>query len=349
MLRVLRWVGFGLAVAFLVLTVVNASWIAPSPTGSVKLIAHRGVYQLYDKTGVERDTCTADRIYEPFHPYLENTIDSVLRADRLGASMVEVDISPTADDEIAVFHDWTLDCRTDGEGPVRDATLAELKALDIGYGYTADQGRTFPFRGKFEGAMPSFEELAAAMPRYGKLMINFKSKDPREADLIAAKLKAVGRDPVRAGDGFYGHSGPIDRIAELYPDAWAWNQDAARQCSEDYVAYGWTGILPESCRGKTMLIPLNYQWAFWGWPDRLIARMEEYGGKIVVIGPVGDNLPRGLTLPEQLTEIPASFNGYVWVEDIFTLAPALHNRLDDRTQAEIDASQAALERRRARR
>lgn len=347
MKKVASWVGFVLALAFLALTITNASWLAPYPAGAPKLIDHRGFYQLYDKAGVGRDTCTADRIYEPYHRYLENTVDSVLRSQKMGAWMVEVDVAPTRDGELVVWHDWTLDCRTDGSGNVRDATLEELKALDIGYGYTADGGKTYPFRGQFVGAMPTFEEVASALPKRGKLMINFKSKDPAEADLLAAKMKAVGRDPVKAGDAFYGHTGPINRIRELYPDVWAWNQQKAKACSQDYVAYGWTGYLPESCRGETMIVPLNYQWAFWGWPNRLIARMEEYGGEIIVVGPVGGDRPRGLTLPEQLTEIPASFNGYVWVEDGFTALPALFPRFDDRSQEEIDAAEAALERRRA--
>ena len=346
MKKIALWAGMAFALAFLILTVVNASWLAPEPKGSPKLIAHRGLYQMYDKEGVERDTCTADRIYPPYHRYLENTIPSVLRAQKLGAWMVEVDIAPTKDDELVVFHDWTLDCRTEGIGNVRDATLEELKALDIGYGYTTDGGQTFPFRGKFVGAMPTFEEVAQALPLRGRLMINFKSKDPAEADLVAAKLEAVGRNPVEAGDAFYGHSGPINRIREIYPDVWAWNQQNAKACSQDYVTYGWSGYVPESCRGETMLVPLNYQWAFWGWPNRLIARMEAYGGRVIVIGPIGENLPRGLTLPEQLTEIPASFNGYVWVEDGFTALPALFPSFDNRTQEEIDASQAALKRRR---
>ena len=97
-----------------------------------------------------------------------------------------------------------------------------------------------------------------------------------------------------------------------------------------------------------MVIPLNSQWMFWGWPNRLIGRMEAYGGKIIVTGPYESGEPNsGLTLPEQFTEIPNSFNGYVWVEDTFNLAPALFPRFDDRSQAEIDAGQAALERRRA--
>ncbi|MCK0129844.1 glycerophosphodiester phosphodiesterase family protein [Erythrobacter sp. F6033] len=342
------WGGMAFALAVLILSVTNASWLAPDPKGAPKLIAHRGLYQIYDKTGVGRDTCTADRIYAPYHGYLENTVPSIKRAQKLGAWLVEVDIAPTKDDELVVWHDWTLDCRTDGTGNVRDATLEELKALDIGYGYTADRGGTYPFRGKFVGAMPTFEEVVKAQRINDRLMINFKSKDPSEADLLAGKFKELGRDPVKSGDAFYGHTGPINRIRELFPDAWAWNQQEARACSEDYVKFGWSGILPDSCRGKTMLVPLNYQWAFWGWPNRLIARMEEYGGKVIVIGPVEENLPRGLTLPEQLTEIPASFNGYVWVEDGFTAMPALFPSFDDRTQEEIDAAQSALERRRNR-
>ena len=342
----LRRAGFALAIVFLGLTLINASWLAPAPKGAPKIIAHRGLYQLYDKAGVGRDTCTADRIYPPYHDYLENTLPSILRAQKLGAWMVEVDIAPTADDELVVFHDWTLDCRTDGTGPVRDATLAELKALDVGYGYTADGGKTHPFRGKFTGAMPTFGEVARSLPQRGRMMINFKSKDPGEADLLAAKFKAAGRDPVAAGDGFYGHEAPVARIREIYPDAWAWSNQGAKQCSRDYVAMGWSGYLPESCRGETLIVPLNYQWPFWGWPNRLIARMEEYGGRVIVVGPIGGDRPRGLTLPEQLGEIPASFNGYVWVEDAFTIVPALITRFDDRTQAEIDAAEAALERRR---
>ena len=61
-----------------------------------------------------------------------------------GADIVEFDVHPTTDGHFAVFHDWTLDCRTDGKGVTREHTLAELKKLDVGYGYTADGGKTFP-------------------------------------------------------------------------------------------------------------------------------------------------------------------------------------------------------------
>ncbi|MHA7820522.1 MAG: glycerophosphodiester phosphodiesterase family protein [Erythrobacter sp.] len=347
MKRFLKWGGTGLALLILVLSVTNASWLAPDPVGSPKLIAHRGIAQDFDRAGVGRDTCTATRIEQPFHKYLENTREGVLRADKLGAAMVEVDVAPTADGEVVLFHDWTLDCRTDGSGPVREASLEELQALDIGYGYTADGGETFPLRGTGIGKMPRLVDVARAMPPRGRLMINFKSGDPAEAELVYAKLGEAGRDPEAERDGFYGAPTVIARIRELYPEAWAWSPAEARECSQDYVLIGWTGYLPQSCRGRTIVIPLNYQWAYWGWPNRLIARMEAHGGRVIVTGPyVGGEPASGLTLPEQFTEIPDSYNGFIWVEDTFNLAPALYQRFDNRTQSEIDAGRKGLERRR---
>ena len=58
---------FAIAAILIVLTFINASWLASKPLGGVRLIAHRGVYQLYDHKGVDRDTCTASRMEQPVH------------------------------------------------------------------------------------------------------------------------------------------------------------------------------------------------------------------------------------------------------------------------------------------
>jgi glycerophosphoryl diester phosphodiesterase len=335
------------AVAVLVLTLINASWLAPEPKGGPKLVAHRGVYQLFDQRGLERDTCTATRIEQPVHDYLENTVRSIQQARALTAQMVEIDIAPTKDGRIAVFHDWTLDCRTNGSGNIRDHTMAELKALDIGYGYTADGRQTFPFRGNGVGAMPSVEEALAALPST-PIIFNFKSNDAGEADLLARLLRENGRDVAGIGDAFYGAPPPVARIRKHFPNNWAWSKQEAEACSKDYVLLGWSGYLPESCRGSTLIVPLNYQWAFWGWPNRLIARMEAHGGRVLVIGLVGvAAAPGGLSLPEELGQVPNSFNGYLWVEDIWTIGPALRPSRDPRTPAQVLAAQEGLDRRRA--
>lgn len=337
-----------LSMAILLLTFVNASWIAGKPVGGVKLLAHRGVAQQFSREGVGRDACTATRIEPPVHDYLENTPRSMQAAALMGADMVEVDIAPTADGRIAIFHDWTVDCRTEGKGETRSKTLPELQALDPGYDYTADGGKSFPLRGRRKDRIPNLEEALAALPNTS-ILFNFKSKDPKEADLLAAALKAAERDVVERHDAFYGASGPVERVRQLYPKAWAWSMEGAKRCTKEYILYGWTSVVPESCQGGTIMVPLNYQWAFWGWPNRLIQRMDSVGARVVVIGPYGEGDDgTGLTLPEQLGEIPSTFKGYVWVEDIWTVGPALRPSRDIRNQAQLDAAEAGLKRRRER-
>lgn len=125
----------------------NTSLLANERSGPPFLMAHRGLAQTFHTEDLKNDTCTAERIYEPEHPYLENTIPSMQAAFEAGADEVEFDIHITKDDQFAVFHDWTLDCRTNVTGQSKDYTMAELKNVDIGFGYTADNGKSYPFRG----------------------------------------------------------------------------------------------------------------------------------------------------------------------------------------------------------
>jgi glycerophosphoryl diester phosphodiesterase len=119
----------------------------PPPPADLTLIAHRGVHHDFPLDGVQWDTCTAARIFPPTHEFIENTLPSMRAAFEAGASIVEVDLRVTRDRQLAVFHDFMLECRTEASGDVDDRPLAELQTLDVGYGYTADDGATFPLRG----------------------------------------------------------------------------------------------------------------------------------------------------------------------------------------------------------
>lgn len=342
------WLRFGavLAVAVLALSFTNASWLAEVPRGKRSLVALGGIGQYVpdDKVG----GCTATAIDPPVHRYIENTVGSLVMARAIGGNMLQIDVAPTKDGRIAVFADAVLDCRTDGRGALRDKTLAELKALDVGHGYTADGGKTFPLRGRGMGAMPELAEVLGAVPQT-RILYNFTSDDPREADLLAATLKSAGREVERIGDSFHGSPAQVARMRTHFPKAWAWNEDQARQCGSDYVATGWSGVLPASCEGATMIVPLDSQWMYWGWPNRLIARMEEAGGKVVVTGSLPEKGGvRGLDLPEQLGDVPASFNGYILAQDIWVVGPALYPALDRRMDLDAQKATAALEGRRAR-
>lgn len=114
----------------------------------------------------------------------ENTLPAIDCAFYAGFSHVEVDLQDTADGEIVVLHDQTLDRTTNGQGPVMEQPLAALRALDAG-------GWKDPF---FAGTpIPTLDEvLTAALAHGGALYLELKSADPARvwAAVVAAGLEA---------------------------------------------------------------------------------------------------------------------------------------------------------------
>jgi glycerophosphoryl diester phosphodiesterase len=64
----------------------------------------------------------------------ENTLMAFDRAIRQGVDMIELDVNLTRDGELVVIHDTSLERTTDGAGPVRDQSLADIQRLDAGLG-----------------------------------------------------------------------------------------------------------------------------------------------------------------------------------------------------------------------
>ena len=64
--------------------------------------------------------------------YPENTMLAFRAAAELGVDQIELDVRCTADGELVVIHDATVDRTTNGHGAVADMTLSELRALDAG-------------------------------------------------------------------------------------------------------------------------------------------------------------------------------------------------------------------------
>lgn len=92
----------------------------------------------------------------------ENTLPAFERAVELGADALEMDLQLSADDEVMVIHDATVDRTTDGTGRVRELTASQLQQLDAGHAWTDDDGDT-PFRG--EGVrIPTLAEVFEAFP-----------------------------------------------------------------------------------------------------------------------------------------------------------------------------------------
>lgn len=82
----------------------------------------------------------------------ENTMAAFERAVQLGAGFIETDLHLTRDARFVAIHDDTLERTSNGRGPVRDHTLAELRALDVGLWYDRQ------FAGQ---QIPTLEEILA--------------------------------------------------------------------------------------------------------------------------------------------------------------------------------------------
>jgi glycerophosphoryl diester phosphodiesterase len=239
-----------------------------------------------------------------------------------GAGIVEFDVHRTTDDRFAVFHDWTLDCRTNGSGVTREHSLDSLQALDIGYGYTADGGQTYPFRGRGIGLMPSLNEVLSTFPDR-PLLIDVKSQDPNEGALLADRLADLPPER-REQIMVYGGGRAVRVIRERLPRIQTIWAARLRQCLFRYAALGWTGSVPSACQRSLVMVPANYAPWLWGWPNRFLQRMEAVGSRVFVIGDYhGEGHSRGFDDPERLDELPADFSGGIWTDRIDQIGPAV--------------------------
>lgn len=307
-------------VAFMVIN--NANWFESRAPGKPELLAHRGVAQRYSTEGLNAETCTAAQMLPSRHDFLENTIPSMEASIAAGADIIELDVHPTTDGQFAVFHDWTIDCRTEGKGVTREQTMAYLKTLDLGYGYTADGGKTFPFRGRGVGMMPTLDEVMTRFPAQ-RMLINVKSRDPEEGVRLAAYLQTL---PKAQQDLLmvYGGAEPVVELKKAMPELRTMSRKSMTNCLLTYIGIGWTGTMPETCRDSIVLVPLNLApWA-WGWPNKFLNRMEAAGSKVFVIGPwTGGEFTTGVDTIEELRELPEGYSGGVWTNEIEVIGAAV--------------------------
>jgi glycerophosphoryl diester phosphodiesterase len=169
-----------------------------------------------------------------------NTMYAYERSLLLGADMLEVDIHTSADGELVVLHDGTVNRTTNGTGRVYDKTLAEIQALDAGHNLVPGEGTEagrpeseYPYRGVRNGErkppagfepddfrIPTLDEVMKAYP---DVPINIEIKGAsdaeaetyhRNADALAAYLNELGRT-----DGIMVASFHDDALARFHQQA----------------------------------------------------------------------------------------------------------------------------------
>jgi glycerophosphoryl diester phosphodiesterase len=147
----------------------------------------------------------------------QETLYAYRQAAEAGTDVLEMDVMLTADDQLVVHHDETVDRLTSGTGAVAELTLEELRELDAAHWWSPEctngscrdlPGEEYPFRGirtgeiePPEGAtpedfrVPTFREVALAFP---DLPLDVEVKGEGEqaraaADVLADELEELDR------------------------------------------------------------------------------------------------------------------------------------------------------------
>ncbi|TCL54859.1 glycerophosphoryl diester phosphodiesterase [Hydrogenispora ethanolica] len=112
----------------------------------------------------------------------ENTVPSFLKALELGATMVEFDLRFTADREIVVIHDETVNRTTDGQGRVSDFSYQELRRLDAGAWFAEE----------YSGArIPLFEEVLDLIHGRAAALVEIKAAPDWTEQNIALAVEKI--------------------------------------------------------------------------------------------------------------------------------------------------------------
>lgn len=160
--------------------------------------AHRGMYPPLEpgyKPGAQ--DCTAEHIDDPsvrsseIRYILENTLLAISKAFEMHADRASINLQLTGDEEVVLFHDKKLDCKTDRTGFIRDYDLKDLKTFNMGAGYQFDGA--YPWRetriikqGYTE--ITTLDELMAVHPDRAYWIV-VRPKDAEELAAILRKIK----------------------------------------------------------------------------------------------------------------------------------------------------------------
>lgn len=117
----------------------------------------------------------------------ENTLPAFAASAALGCDMLETDLRLTKDDVLVTHHDPGVERNSNGQGLVRDLTLAQLKVLNFGAHFKDPSGRA-PYVGTNTAQIATLDEI---LSRYEGFLLTLELKDKGETGLRAARSLAA--------------------------------------------------------------------------------------------------------------------------------------------------------------
>ncbi|GAA4934156.1 hydrolase [Streptomonospora halophila] len=181
----------------------------------------------------------------------ENTLAAVDAANRLDATTVELDVQRTADGELVIMHDTTLERTTDAEDvfpgrdsyAVADLTLAEIRRLDAGSWFGS------AFAGE---PVPTLDEALRRLRRH-RLNLLLELKSPELSPGIEAEIAAdLRKSP------YWSAPRPSWRWPRLVIQSFDWE---SMRRSQD--------LLPRVPHGLLGKVPAEEIGDYAGWADQI--------------------------------------------------------------------------------
>ena len=186
-----------------------------------------------------------------------STLHAIRHALAAGATAIELDVHATADHELVVCHDATVDRTTEASGTIASFTLEELRRLDFSYwwipGADVTPGRPaeeYPFRGRApEDRSFGIATLREVLEEFPGVVLNLDIKQTAPAvapyeEALARLLAEYGRvddvivasflDP--ATDAFRSFAPDVATSAGTVATAEAWRAVQAGEPMPDIPA-----------------------------------------------------------------------------------------------------------------
>lgn len=177
---------FLILATFLCVRPASAADLAEAAQCVTQIVAHRGA-------SLERPECT---------------LAAIQRAIEVGATATEIDVRTSADGQLFLLHDKTLDRTTEGKGAAGDRTLAELRKLDAGSWFD------IKFRGH---QIPTLIEAAGISRGKIDLLLDLKEQGDEYDRKVVAVIREHG-DPRKTLVGVRSVAQAV-RFRKLLPEA----------------------------------------------------------------------------------------------------------------------------------
>lgn len=182
-----------------------------------------------------------------------STLHAMRKALAAGAHAIELDVHATADGEIVVCHDATVDATTNGSGRIADLTLAQLQELDNAAAWPDLAGRA-PADRAF-----GIATLREVLAEFGDVFLNFDIKQTAPAvepyeERLAAELLEFGRAENVIVASFLDEA--TDRFASFAPEI---GTSMGTMATAEFWRAVQDGVRPPPTRHVALQVPPAYQ------------------------------------------------------------------------------------------